>query len=115
MKGIPTDNYSIVEGKLHAAPATEAQLEEFPTGVHQQRAHPAIDCVAGIKARQHKFLGQKLRLPKQRQVRAHIMRHAYAVLRGVIPKQDAEAGLLRSVVDRYQSTKELAKLAGSEH
>ena len=42
------------------------------------------------------------------------MRHAYAVLRGVIPKQEAEAGLLRSVVDRYQSTKELAKLTGSE-
>ena len=114
MRGIPTDNYSIVEGKLVAAPATEAQLEEFPTGVHQQRARPAIDCVAGIKARQHKFLGQKLRLPKHRQVRAHIMRHAYAVLRGVIPQQDAEAGLLRSVAGRYQSTKELAKMAGSE-
>ena len=51
MRGIPTENYSIKEGKLHAKPATAEQLAEFPTGVYQQRAQPAIDCVAGIKAK----------------------------------------------------------------
>ena len=42
------------------------------------------------------------------------MRHAYAALRGIIPEEEAAAGMLRGVIGKYKSTQELAKMAGNE-
>ncbi len=47
-------------------------------------------------------------------LRAHIMRYAYATLRGIIPKDEAVAGMLRGVIGKYRTAQELAKMAGSE-